>query len=146
VAKKPCDSAAGANSPQKFAAAGRNSAQRMASRISLDDGSGAEANAALLLALNDLYSIRRGASQDAQSQGGGSRAYGNYAYGAYMSAFGWSLQFSLWGANAYANASLAQYPSASKNTPAYPSIPDDNIMNIIDGYRDQQNDALCTTQ
>jgi hypothetical protein len=88
-----------------------------------------------------LLSFQRGGLLDAQPLGG-SRAYGNYVYGAYLSASGLPLSVALAGANSYASVSNAQYPGFTMD-PNYPAIPAANIANITNGYNAQQNGTLC---
>lgn len=140
----PCAGAGNAMSPQQYAARGQQTVQMQAYLNSVDDGSGGAAAAGQVLSALDLLSFWRGASLDAQASGG-SRAYGNYTYGAYMAGADYSLSTTLWGANAFAVVSLAKYPPGVNTTPAYPSIPNDNVANVVGGYAAQQSNTLCTT-
>lgn len=71
-------------------------------------------------------------------------AYGNYAYGVYMQAFGLSLSQALSGANAYAFFSGAKYgPSNGPLDSQYGSIPAANVANITNGFNAQQNGTTC---
>ena len=92
--------------------------------------------------IGELAQFRRGGALDAQSYGA-SAAYGNYAFGVYMSASGATLQQTLSGANDYAKYSSAQYPGRAMD-PNYTSIPTANVTNVTAGYNDQQNGNLCT--
>jgi hypothetical protein len=88
-----------------------------------------------------LSGFRRGGALDAQPLGA-SRAYGNYVFGAYLSAAGITLSVGLGGANGYAAVSNAQYPGFSMD-PNYPAVPQANVANIINGYNAQRNGTLC---
>jgi hypothetical protein len=95
-----------------------------------------------LLNLTNLASFRRGGSLDPQPAGA-SRAYGNYVFGAYMSAMGASLSEALNGANWYASTSGASYDADLLTNPNYPAIPAASVINIFKGYLAQQNGTLC---
>jgi hypothetical protein len=73
-------------------------------------------------------------------------AYGNYVFGAYMSAAGFPLSVALAGANAIANhntlSSPGQYSGRQMDT-NYPALPAANVANITAGYNAQQNGTLC---
>ena len=88
-----------------------------------------------------LFSFRRDGALDAQPFGA-SRAYGNYVFGAYLSAAGIPLSVGLAGANGYAAVSNAQYPGFTMD-PNLPAIPQANVANIVNGYNTQQNGTLC---
>ncbi len=96
---------------------------------------------------SELAQFRRGGALDAQVRYGGSPAYANYVFGVYMSASGSTLSQALSGAQDYARFSGATqtYKNAgyamSKN---YPGLPTSNVVNITQGYNDQQNGTLCT--
>ncbi len=89
----------------------------------------------------NLFGFHRGGSLDAQPQGG-SRAYGNYVFGAAMSSAGYSLSFTLSAANAFASVSGANYPGFVMDS-KYGSIPAANVANITNGYNAQRNGTLC---
>jgi len=86
---------------------------------------------------------RRGALLDGQPLGA-SRAYANYVYGVGFAAAGFSLSFTLWGANAYASASHATYsPAAGPMDATYNSLPTANVQNITRGYNAYMNGTTC---
>ncbi len=97
------------------------------------------------------HGFHRGGVLDAQAQGrdpqtgqgGGERPYGNYTYGAYMSAAGVPLSLSLFAANKYAHDSNAQYGPDIPRDSTYGSLPQDNVAYITNGYLDQRNGVLC---
>jgi RHS repeat-associated protein len=128
----PCNQAGGAPNPSFYAGKGSN--VRALSLVS--------PTAALALNTDYLTQFRRGGSLDAQPLGG-SRAYGNYVYGAYNAAAGFlTLPQTLSGANAYANVSKAQYPGQNMDK-QYPFIPADNVTNISLGYNAFQSGTMC---
>ena len=88
-----------------------------------------------------LFNFQRGGSLDAQPLGG-SRAYGNYVFGAALSGAGYSLRFTLSAANTYAFISGAKYPGQVMDS-QYGSIPAANVANITNGYNAQRNGSLC---
>lgn len=145
----PCLDTGGAPSPSDYTAQGQQLQNTMqdafnaANDTCLDCGS-VEASMPIV-ALSTLYpSFRRGGSLDAQAYEG-SIAYGNYTYGVYMSAAGFSLGFTLNAANLYA-ASPGKYTALPPNQfdANYTFTPAVNITNITLGYNDQQNGTVCT--
>jgi RHS repeat-associated protein len=130
VPANPCASAGGAPNPSAYAAAGT-----IAKVSEFLSPGGLLVNAAY------LSGFRRGGALDAQPLGA-SRAYGNYVFGAYLSAAGIPLSVGLGGANGYAAVSNAQYPGFSMD-PNYPAVPQANVANIINGYNAQRNGTLC---
>jgi hypothetical protein len=130
VPANPCASAGGAPNPSAYAAAGT-----IAKVSEFLSPGGLLVNAAY------LSGFRRGGALDAQPLGA-SRAYGNYVFGAYLSAAGIPLSVGLGGANGYAAVSNAQYPGFSMD-PNYSAIPQANVANIINGYNAQRNGTLC---
>lgn len=95
--------------------------------------------------VGDLYQFHRGGLMDAQASGG-SIAYGNYVYGVYMGAAGYSLSFSLSGANMYAWESGATAVYKAKHftpDPVYKHNTATNVANITNGYNDEKNGTLC---
>jgi len=130
VPANPCTSAGGAPNPSMYAAAGT-----IAQVSEFLSPGGLLVNAAYLL------SFPRGGALDAQPLGA-SRAYGNYVFGAYLSAAGIPLSVGLAGANGYAAVSNAQYPGFTMD-PNYPAIPQANVANIVNGYNAQRNGTLC---
>ena len=130
VPANPCASAGGAPNPSAYAAAGT-----IAQVSEFLSPGGLLVNAAY------LSGFRRGGALDAQPLGA-SRAYGNYVFGAYLSAAGIPLSVGLGGANGYAAVSSAQYPGFSMD-PNYPAVPQANVANIINGYNAQHNGTLC---
>ncbi len=130
VPANPCASAGGAPNPSAYAAAGT-----IAQVSEFLSPGGLLVNAAY------LSGFRRGGALDAQPLGA-SRAYGNYVFGAYLSAAGIPLSVGLGGANGYAAVSNAQYPGFSMD-PNYPAVPQANVANIINGYNAQHNGTLC---
>ena len=139
----PCSGAANAPSPQQYAAQGA-ALQAQVNRIGL-----LPPQFALMAPVTEadvLLNFRRGSSLDAQMLYGGSQAYGNYAFGVFMAAAGFSLQATLNGANAY-GAFASQYSAnqlAGSEATGYPSIPPANVANVTAGFNAQQSGSLCT--
>ena len=79
---------------------------------------------------------------DAQVRYGGSRAYGNYAFGDYNAVAGMSLPETLDMANTYGKHA-SSYPKSQDMDKVYTSIPADNVQNITKGYNDFKNGTLC---
>jgi hypothetical protein len=74
-------------------------------------------------------------------------AYGNYVFGAYMSAAGFPLGVTLAGANAKAYLNSRSNPSQYSNRvmdPKYRSLPAANVANITNGYNAQKNGTTCS--
>ena len=72
--------------------------------------------------------------------------YGNYVYGAYMSANGWPLSLALAGADAHAWNQHRHNPIqyiGRRMDPNYPDLPIDNVVNITKGFNAQRNGTLC---
>jgi hypothetical protein len=69
-------------------------------------------------------------------------AYGNYAYGVYMQAAGFSLYQSLSNANSYAFL-RSSYPAGTPMDPNYGSLPAANVANITNGYNAQATGTVC---
>jgi RHS repeat-associated protein len=92
---------------------------------------------------NDVYlfSFHRGGFLDAQGYGA-SPEYGNYVFGVYMAAAGYSLSTTLDAANAY-GAVASKYPADKPKDPNYKHIPPANVANITNGYKAEQNGTLC---
>ena len=90
----------------------------------------------------NLLDFRKGAMMDAQAYGG-SPAYANYVFGAYMAAAGYSLPNTLNAANAYGFV-RAKYPSNIPMDPVYKSIPAANVINIMAGFNAEKTATLCT--
>ena len=88
-----------------------------------------------------LFQFRAGGGLDAQPQGA-STAYANYAYGAYMSAAGYTLNQALSGADTYAQY-RASYRPGTVMDPNHPFTPMANVMNITYGFSAQQMGTLC---
>lgn len=98
----------------------------------------------VVLDISNLAQFPRGGALDAQAYGA-SRAYGNYVYGVYLAASGHSLSTALWGANAYAGLSGANYEgSGMVMDPNYPNIPAANVQNIKNGYDAQNSGTTCS--
>lgn len=93
--------------------------------------------------MGSLWNFKRGNSFDAQVQYGGSTDYGNYAFGVYMAAAGFSLQDTLGGANDYGRA-FSHYPAGLyvMDVPDYPNIPIQNANMITQGYQDEVNGTM----
>jgi hypothetical protein len=89
----------------------------------------------------NLFSFRAGGGLDAQPQGA-SPSYANYAYGAYVSAAGYTLNQALTGADIYAQY-RASYPSGTTMSPTNQFTPEANVMNITYGFNAQQMGTLC---
>jgi hypothetical protein len=139
VPANPCTQAGNAPDPSAYAARGQASANALLSATG-----DAMASAPIAQYVN-LLDFRRGGSLDAQPLGG-SQAYGNYVFGAYVSAAGISLSTALTGANAYAAVSKAFNPKQYSNQQMdsrYTAIPAANVANITNGYNAQQNGTLC---
>jgi RHS repeat-associated protein len=132
--KKPCAPSGSAPTPGQYRALG------WAAQASwfLDPLAGGAFNLGL------LANFRRGALLDAQVLYGGSQAYANYAYGDYMAAAGFSLEETLAGANLY-GSNFSNYPAGTPMDPNYPGIPAANVANITNGWNDEQNGTLCST-
>lgn len=127
-----CSQAGGAPDPSFYAGKGDN--VRLLGMVSM--------SAALALNTDYLAQFRSGAPLDAQPLGG-SRAYGNYVYGAYSASAGLlTLSQTLAGANLYATTSKAQYPGQQMDQ-QYPAIPADNVINISLGYNAVRSGTLC---
>ena len=130
-----CSEAGGAPDPSVYAALGKASADELLS------GDGEYTGGLLINHYAKLFAFRRGGSLDAQPLGA-SRAYGNYVYGAYLYSAGFSLPGALYGANAYAAVSKAQYPNQRMDS-KYSFIPADNVANITRGFYAARNGVLC---
>ena len=135
VSSSPCSSAGNSPSPQQYQTMGYVA---QASWL-LGPGVGGLSN------VGALAMFSRGKPLDAQVLYGGSQAYANYTYGIFMSAAGYSLSFSLWGANTYASWQ-SSYPQKTPMAPTYPSIPASNVTSITKGYNAQKSGTLCSTQ
>jgi len=74
------------------------------------------------------------------------QAYGNYVFGVYMQAAGFSLPQTLSGANAYAAYSKLfnwkQY-SGNQMDPNYSFLPAASVANMTNGYNAQANGTVC---
>jgi len=94
---------------------------------------------------NDVYlsAFHRGGFLDAQAYGA-SPAYGNYVFGVYMSAAGYSLSTTLSAANAY-GALFSTYHPTSTNPmdPTYTHIPAANVANVSNGFNAERTATLC---
>ncbi|MFZ0660979.1 MAG: hypothetical protein WAM05_19830 [Candidatus Binataceae bacterium] len=90
--------------------------------------------------LENLYEFHRGGSLDAQSYGA-STAYGNYVFGVYMAAHGYSLATTLNYANDYASW-FSHYPAGKPMSPNYPGTPAANIANITKGFNDEKKGSF----
>ena len=130
----PCSSAGNAPSPGQYQAMGYVA---QASWL-FGPGVGGLSNAGA------LAMFKRGLPLDAQVIYGGSPAYANYTYGVFMSSAGYSLDFALWGANAYgAQSSSYTFSPTNPPDPNYPAIPASNVANITAGFNAQQTGTLC---
>jgi RHS repeat-associated protein len=137
VPANPCSSAGSAPDPSAYVAQVQQAGSQFPARPFDSVNS-------LMNQLNQfttLLGFHSGGSLDAQSEGG-SRAYGNYVFGAAMSAAGYSITFTLTAANTYAGIKNAQYPGFTMDQ-NYPAIPQANVANITNGYNAQQNGTLC---
>jgi len=137
VPANPCASAGGAPNPSSYVAQVQQAGTQF-------PGTAIDSGAALMNQINQfttLLSFQRGGSLDAQPLGG-SRAYGNYVFGAALSGGGYSLSFTLSAANAYAFVSGANYPGFVMDS-QYGSLPAANVANITNGYNAQRNGTLC---
>ncbi len=90
----------------------------------------------------NLFPFRRGGYLDAQADGA-SPDYGNYVFGVYMNAAGYSLSFTLSAANAY-GAARSHYRPDTPMDSKYKHIPAANVKNITAGFNDNRNGSLCT--
>jgi hypothetical protein len=133
-----CSSAAKAPDPSWYAAKG----ELVSDVTNAYDPYHMSSAAGALINITNLLNFRRGGPLDAQVQGA-SRPYGNYVFGAYMSAAGFSLIDALSGANSFAAVSNASYPKDLPRNDSYPAIPTDNLAAITQGYNDQTNGSLC---
>jgi hypothetical protein len=73
-------------------------------------------------------------------------AYGNYVFGAYMSAAGFPLTVTLAGADGIAFYHSLSNPgqySGRAMDPTYSSLPAANVANITAGYNAQRSGTLC---
>ena len=68
-------------------------------------------------------------------------AYGNYVYGVYMQAAGFSPSTTLRGAEGY--AATKTYPAGTPMQPPYPGLPAANAQNIMNGYNAQASGTTC---
>ncbi len=132
VPVNPCGSAGSAPNPSSYV----SQVQQSAHILPIHDVLGNRLNQ-----FETLLGFWRGGPLDAQTQGG-SRAYGNYVFGAALSGSGFSLPFTLSAANTFAYISGAQYPGFVMDS-HYGSIPAANVANITNGYNAQQNGTLC---
>jgi hypothetical protein len=133
---KPCPPSGNAPSPSSYQAEAQT-AQLL--------NNGVNASGSFINAVN-LLSFHRGGSLDAQAYGA-STAYGNYAFGVYTSAYGYSLSFTLSAANAYgALFSTYNWSPTLQPDSTYTHIPAANVSNITQGYNDQRNGSLCNPQ
>jgi RHS repeat-associated protein len=92
----------------------------------------------------------RGKYLDPQPLASGNRyqnqAYGNYAFGVYMQAAGFSLYQTLSDAEAYAawsKLSNWQQYAGNQMDPNYPLLPTASVANITNGYNSQANGTVC---
>ncbi len=85
----------------------------------------------------NLWEFHRGGSLDAQKYGA-SRAYGNYVFGVYMAAHGYTLPETLDYAQQYA-FNFSRYRPGEPKSPVYPSVPTANVANITKGFNDERN-------
>jgi hypothetical protein len=73
-------------------------------------------------------------------------AYGNYVFGAYMSAAGFPLSVTLAGANeiafSHSLSNSSQYSGRQMDS-FFWSLPAANVANITAGYNAQKNGTLC---
>lgn len=135
-ASKPCPPSGHALSPSSYQAEAQT-AQLL--------NNGINASGSFINAVN-LLSFQRGGSLDAQAYGA-STAYGNYAFGVYTSAHGYSLSFTLSAANAYgALFSTYKWSPTLQPDSTYTHIPAANVSNITQGYNDQRSGSLCNPQ
>lgn len=141
----PCLGMGHAPTPQQFAAQGQADAQSLENTESTAgfDPSGVP-SFGLGPMLASTAAFHRGGAFDAQAYGA-STPYANYVYGVYASAAGWSLSFTLTGANTYAFVA-GRYAANVPMSPAYPSTPAVNVSNITAGFNDEQNGTLCVAQ
>jgi hypothetical protein len=139
VPTNPCASAGGAPGPSVYAARGN-----MAASVTNSwDPYGMSSAAGGFLGISDLAQFGRGFPLDAQALGG-SRSYGNYAFGVYMAAGGWTLPQALSGANDYAHYSGASYtPADGPMDATHPYILAANVANITNGYNAQLSGTVC---
>lgn len=93
-------------------------------------------------ALN-LVSFHRGGRLDAQVRYGGSQAYANYVFGAYMAAAGFSLSFTLSAANAYGALFSHYNPAQTKLDTTYTHIPAANVAAVTAGFNAERSGGLC---
>ena len=137
VPADPCASAGSAPNPSSYVAQVQQAGKQF------PGGPFNSANS-LMNQLNQfttLLNFHTGRSLDAQALGG-SRAYGNYVFGAALGGAGYSLPFTLFAANTYAFVKNASYPGFTMD-PNYPAIPQANVANIVNGYNAQNNGTLC---
>lgn len=133
VLKNPCQVQGRALSPRAYAQAGQ---------------------AALANQINFYLDVAmgwpRGGYLDPQKLASGTiyqnQAYGNYAFGVYMQAAGFSLYQTLYDANSYAAYSKLrnwkQY-SGNQMDPNYSFLPAASVANITNGYNAQANGTVC---
>ncbi|HZT73780.1 MAG TPA: RHS repeat-associated core domain-containing protein [Terriglobales bacterium] len=141
----PCDHAGGAPPPADYAAEGSAALALEITSASIP-GSGSLAFNLTGVAMNglNLVSFHRGGRLDAQVRYGGSQAYANYVFGAYMAAAGFSLSFTLSAANAY-GALASRYPHHPPIyfDPVYSHIPKLNVASITAGFNAERDGSLC---
>ncbi|MGH9540784.1 MAG: RHS repeat-associated core domain-containing protein, partial [Terriglobales bacterium] len=138
VPRDPCTQEGGAPSPSWYVAQAQGAGQVLPPGTGIDSGSIVFNRAAQFFS---FLNFRRGASLDAQPLGA-SAAYGNYVFGASLSAAGYPLWLALSAANAYAFLSGASYPGQVMDT-RFSTIPAANVANIANGYNAQQSGTLC---
>jgi hypothetical protein len=130
-----------AKTPGQYAAAGQEFGQKYA------DPSGA---VMMFGGLENLYSsFHKGGALDAQSYASGSglqrASYGNYVYGVFCSAAGFTLPGTLTAASRYGyKQKLFNGAYKGRNLDLnYGGIPVDNVHDITLGYNDQRNGTTC---
>jgi RHS repeat-associated protein len=143
----PCLGAGNAPSPSQFAAQGQALQRAVATALQLAGMPGTSKSfpyaTALAIELAGLVDFRRGSALDAQAYGS-SVAYGNYTYGVFLAANGWSINETLTGANAYGYFRSSYNPNLLDPTSDYPSIPPANVANITVGFNAQLDGSTCT--
>ncbi len=129
VLQNPCQVQGRALPPSAYAMAGKGSpwySLNFALDVHYGWGSGQYLDAQPLTTVPDTWAAA---------------AYGNYVYGVYMQAAGFSMEVTMRGAQGY--ASTKTYPAGTPMQPGYPGLPAANAQNISNGFNAQSNGTIC---
>ena len=147
----PCAHMGKAKSPSQYAAAGKAFKTTYIDPLSAINGDTADiAPGVVVGGLVTLYSyFHQGGSLDAQPYATGSplqkASYGNYVYGVFFAAAGFSLNATLSAANIYGYKQQIVNGAYKLRTfgPDYGGIPIENVQDITAGYKAQLKGATC---